>query len=173
MLTLKEVGPGLPGLARRAIESWLQGRALRPEEQAVPAAPVFVSLHDKSGDLRGCMGTLVATEVDVCKETARCAVLSAAKDPRFAPLTRSELEHVHIDVTVLCPLEAIDGPESLDPKRYGVVVSDAKGRRGVLLPDIEGIDDVETQLSIAKRKAGISKNAPVSLQRFEALRCNE
>ena len=173
MLTLKEVGPGLPGLARRAIESWLLGRALCPEEQAVPAAPVFVSLHDESGDLRGCMGTLVATEVDVCKETARCAVLSAAKDPRFAPLTRSELAHVHIDVTVLCPLEAIDGPECLDPKRYGVVVSDAKGRRGVLLPDLEGIDDVDTQLSIAKRKAGIGKNAPVSLQRFEALRFNE
>jgi len=87
--------------------------------------------------------------------------------------TAGDQWQIGIDVTVLCPLEAIDGPESLDPKRYGVVVSDAKGRRGVLLPDLEGIDDVETQLSIAKRKAGISKNAPVSLQRFEALRFNE
>jgi MEMO1 family protein len=146
---------------------------MSPEEQAVPAAPVFVSLHDKSGDLRGCMGTLQATETDVLQETARCAVLAATKDPRFAPLTQSELERVRIDVTVLCPLEAIDGPASLDPKRYGVVVSDAKGHRGVLLPDLEGIDDVETQLSIAKRKAGIGQNVPVSLQRFEAMRFNE
>jgi len=173
VLTLKEVGPGLPGLARRAIESWLQGQALSPQDQEVPAAPVFVSLHDKSGGLRGCMGTLVATEMDVCKETARCAVLSATRDPRFDPITPHELEQVNIDVTVLCPLESIEGPGALDPKRYGVVVSDARGRRGVLLPDLEGIDDVETQLSIAKRKAGIGQNSPVSLQRFEALRFNE
>jgi AMMECR1 domain-containing protein len=119
------------------------------------------------------MGTLAATEVDVFRETARCAVLSASQDPRFEPLTRGELQLVAIDVTVLCPLETIDGPESLDPKRYGVVVSDAKGRRGVLLPDLEGIEDVATQLSIAKRKAGIGQNAPVSLQRFEALRFAE
>ncbi len=119
------------------------------------------------------MGTLVATEDDVCKETARCAVLSATKDPRFEPITRGELDHVAIDVTVLFPLESIEGPESLDPKRFGVVVSDSRGRRGVLLPDLEGINDVATQLSVAKRKAGIGQNSPVTLQRFEAVRFKE
>lgn len=119
------------------------------------------------------MGTLVATEENVFGETARCAVLSASKDPRFQPITREELDEVIIDVTVLCPLESIDDAKSLDPKRYGVVVSDSRGRRGVLLPDLEGIDDVATQLSIARRKAGIGQNVPVSLQRFEALRFKE
>jgi AmmeMemoRadiSam system protein A len=173
VLTLKEVGPSLPRLAREAIEAWLGSQPLSLADRDTPAAPVFVSLHQKTGELRGCMGTLVATEEDVRKETARCAVLSASRDPRFTPLTRSELERVDIDVTVLCPLEVIQGPESLDPKRYGVVVSDAHGRRGVLLPDLEGIEDVQTQLSIAKRKAGIAQGAPFALQRFEALRFNE
>lgn len=151
----------------------MERRRLSLSDPAAPAAPVFVTLHDRGGELRGCMGTLVATEADVCQETARCAVLSASRDPRFSPVTLSELEGLAIDVTVLCPLEAIQGPESLDPKRYGVVVSDAHGRRGVLLPDLEGIDDVQSQLRIARRKAGILQGAPVSLQRFEALRFNE
>lgn len=173
MLTLMDVGPALPGLARQAIEAWLRGQPLSLSDRDVPAAPVFVSLHGKAGELRGCMGTLVATEDDIYKETARCAVLSASRDPRFSPLTRGELEQVNIDVTILCPLEAVQGPEFLDPRRYGVVVSDAQGRRGVLLPNLEGIDDVDMQLSIARRKAGIAPTASVTLQRFEALRFNE
>ena len=170
---MQELGPDLPGLARRAIEAWLEGQHLDPGDQYGPPAPVFVSLHEKSGELRGCMGTLSATEVDVFRETVRCAVLCASKDPRFEPITRGELAQVAIDVTVLCPLEPIDGPQSLDPRRYGVVVSDARGRRGVLLPNLEGIDDVAAQLSIARRKAGIGQSAPVTLQRFEALRFTE
>ena len=173
MRTLQELGPGLPTLARRAIEAWLGGQHLAHSDNNAPAAAVFVSLHDKSGELRGCMGTLLPTEDDVCKETIRCAVLCASKDPRFAPITRGELELVHIDVTVLGPLESIEGPELLDPRRYGVTVSDARGRRGVLLPDLDGIDDVATQLRVARRKAGIGEGVPVSLHRFEALRFTE
>ena len=143
------------------------------EDLPGPAAPVFVTLHMTSGQLRGCMGTLVARETDVRRETIRCAVLAATEDPRFSPLPLDELTGVTIDVTVLCPLESIVGPESLDPKRYGVVVSDAHGHRGVLLPDLEGIDDVETQLSVVRRKAGILPGAKVDMKRFEALRFYE
>ena len=94
-------------------------------------------------------------------------------DPRFEPLQLSELDGVTIDVTVLCPLESVTGPEFLDPKRYGVVVSDKGGRRGVLLPDLDGIDDVQTQLRIVRKKAGIAAGALIDLQRFEALRFGE
>jgi AmmeMemoRadiSam system protein A len=174
MCQLEAIGPGLPTLARQAIDNWLRlRRSLEVDGSEAPAAPVFVSLHTQSGQLRGCMGTLSAQERDVRRETVHCAVLAATRDPRFEPVQLFELESLAIDVTVLCPLESIEGPDALDPKRYGVVVSDRRGRRGVLLPDLAGIDDVETQLSIARRKAGIAQQAPVDLQRFEALRFSE
>ncbi len=174
MSTLAAIGPSLPRLARAAIEHWLRQRAaLDIEDQSAPPAPVFVTLHLLNGELRGCMGTLVARETDVRRETLRCAVLAATEDPRFTPLPLGDLTLVNIDVTVLCPLESITSPEQLDPKRYGVVVSDGQGHRGVLLPDLPGIDDVETQLRIVRRKAGISSQALIDLKRFEALRFYE
>jgi AmmeMemoRadiSam system protein A len=168
---LTVIGPTLPSLARSAIDLWLRkGSRLNIETVPAPAAPVFVTLHSDDGQLRGCMGTLVAREPDVRWETVRCAILAATDDPRFASLPLDELVHVTIDVTVLCPMEPIGTSELLDPKRYGVVVSDAQGRRGVLLPDLEGIDDVETQLRIVRRKAGIPLGAKMDMKRFEALR---
>ncbi len=172
--TLAAIGPSLPLLARVAIEYWLrQHESMNIDDLSAPAAPVFVTLHLTGGELRGCMGTLVAREPDVRRETLRCAVLAATQDPRFAPLPLQELERVTIDVTILCPLEPIAGPEFLDPRRYGVVVSDGQGRRGVLSPDLDGIDDVETQLTVARRKAGISPKVLIDLKRFEALRFYE
>ena len=174
MSRLASIGPTLPPLARDAIEHWLREHiAIRIEEPSAPAAPVFVTLRMVSGQLRGCMGTLVARESDVRRETIRCAILAATDDPRFVPLPLDELTHVTIDVTILCPLESVAGPEFLDPKRYGVVVTDVHGRRGVLLPDLEGIDDVQTQLSIVRRKAGIAPGARIEMKRFEALRFYE
>ena len=65
--------------------------------------------------------------------------------------------------------EDIDSPSELDIKRYGVIVS--KGyRKGLLLPNLEGVDTVEEQISIARQKAGISADDPVKLQRFEVVR---
>jgi AMMECR1 domain-containing protein len=172
--TLAAIGPSLPLLARDAIEYWLRHHeSMNVDDRAAPAAPVFVTLHLPRGELRGCMGTLVARERDVRRETLHCAVLAATRDPRFTPVPLQELQRIAIDVTVLCPLESICGPEFLDPKRYGVVVCDVEGRRGVLLPDLDGIDDVNTQLTIARRKAGIAAMAPVELKRFEALRFYE
>ena len=59
--------------------------------------------------------------------------------------------------------------EMLDPKRYGVIV-ESGGRRGLLLPDLAGVDTVAEQLSIACRKGGIDPNGPVKLWRFEVVR---
>jgi hypothetical protein len=94
-------------------------------------------------------------------------------DTRFEAVQLPELDTLKIDVTVLHRPRSVRGPEDLDPKRYGVVVRDGHGRQGILLPDLQGIDDVATQLSVARRKAGIAPEAPVLLQRFAALRFHE
>ncbi len=68
------------------------------------------------------------------------------------------------------PAEVIDSPDQLDVKKYGVIVSKG-GKRGLLLPDLEGVDTVEKQLEIAKQKAGLSpQETGCTLQRFEVVR---
>ncbi len=160
-------------LARRAVE--LAARSHRildsvPEDLAggfedLPRA-CFVSLHDARGDLRGCIGTLEPCCASLGLEILHNAYSAALKDRRFAPLTAAELPGLQVKVDVLGPLEPVAGPDSLDPRRYGVVVSSSDGRRGVLLPDLEGVDRVEQQLDIARRKAGIGAGERVQLARF-------
>lgn len=156
-------------VAREAIAAHLEGRRYRPPALPAPwtaAQPVFVSLHDPSGELRGCIGHLSRTCGTLAEEVAAVAVLAATEDPRFPPVDRAELDGLSVEVSVLNDPVPIPGPEALDPRRYGVVVH-AGRRRGVLLPDLEGIDTVAEQLAIARRKAGISPHEAVSLERFE------
>lgn len=160
-------------LARRAVEAAARtGRHLEavPEDLAarIDAAPraCFVSLHDDRGELRGCIGTLEACTASLGREVLRNAFSAALQDRRFSPLTAAELPGLQVKVDVLSPLEPIPGPEDLDPRDYGVVVSTADGRRGVLLPDLEGVDTVGQQLDIACRKAGIGTAERVQLARF-------
>jgi AmmeMemoRadiSam system protein A len=134
---------------------------------------VFVTLHDREKHLRGCIGTLSAQQSDVFEETAHNAVSAATRDPRFEAVTREELDELTIDVTVLHPLQAIQSEAELDPRRYGVVVRDPSGRQGVLLPDLPGVDDVATQVHIARQKARIAEGVTVSLFRFLAERFEE
>jgi len=166
----------LPTVAREAIAARLAGREPQPPASATGElarrAPVFVTLKI-AGELRGCMGELVARHEDLVAETVDRAVVAALGDPRFPPLTVDELSRCTIDVTILDPLEPIDSPERLDPARYGVEVSDSLGRRGVLLPGIEGIETVAQQIDIARRKAGIPENAEFALRRFLATRIDE
>ena len=54
-------------------------------------------------------------------------------------------------------------------KRYGVIVS-CGYKRGLLLPDLEGVDTVEDQISIAMQKGGITPDDNYKLQRFEVVR---
>ena len=167
MQTLDAIGPSLPGVARRAIESWLRGEQTRPgEESGGPPAPVFVTLRTMDGALRGCIGTLRSTEADVTRETARSAVLAASRDPRFAPVTAEELSDLRVEVSVLFPEERVASTDELDPIEYGVVVRDGQGRQGVLLPNIEGVTEVRDQVDIARRKAGILEGVPLWLSRF-------
>jgi AmmeMemoRadiSam system protein A len=128
---------------------------------------VFVTLRAIDGALRGCVGSVVASQADIVSETARSAVLAATKDPRFPPVSTPELAALLIEVSVLGPEELVSGPSELDPQRYGVIVRDGSGRQGLLLPGISGIDDASAQVDVARRKAGIAPDAAVRLFRFE------
>ena len=129
---------------------------------------VFVSIH-KNGNLRGCIGTLYPTTKCVAQEIIFNAISAATEDPRFNPITEDELDDLEINVDVLTTPEDIDDPVYLDPKKYGVIVTSGM-KKGVLLPDLEGVDTIEEQIRIAKRKAGINDNEEIKLKRFEVIR---
>ncbi|WP_027718454.1 AmmeMemoRadiSam system protein A [Desulfovirgula thermocuniculi] len=156
-------------VARRALENYFAGKEEREEEKEIPPefarrAGVFVSLH-KEGQLRGCIGTVTPQHKNIVEEVAANALAAALRDPRFPPVTADELADLEIKVDVLSPPEPVQGPQDLDPKKYGVIVKSG-GRQGLLLPDIEGVDTVEEQLEIARKKAGIGPGEPVQLYRF-------
>ena len=143
------------------------GRAL-PVPEPTPSemrarAGVFVSIK-KSGQLRGCVGTFFSTEETIAHEVIANAIKSASADPRFPPIDESELADLTISVDVLSEPESCDETQ-LDPSRFGVIV-ESGWRRGLLLPDLEGVESIADQLGIAKSKAGIRKDESVDVFRF-------
>ena len=121
------------------------------------------------GSLRGCIGTISPTTSSIADEIIRNAISAGTEDPRFPPVTEDELSRLEYSVDVLGKAEKIESMDELDPLRYGVIVS--KGhRRGLLLPNLEGVETAEKQISIALRKAGISPNEDYQLERFEVVR---
>ena len=139
-----------------------------PDELINSRKAAFVTIH-KKGNLRGCIGTFLPVHSSLAEEIIENAILAATEDPRFYPIREEELSELEINVDVLSTPETIDSLDELDPKRYGVIVQ--KGfKRGLLLPDLEGVDTVEEQISIAKEKAGIGEDEEVTLQRFEVVR---
>ena len=155
-------------LATEAVHTFVKsGRALSAPEP-IPSkmrrqAGVFVSIK-KGGQLRGCLGTFFPTEETIAHEVIANAVKSASADPRFPPITESELAGLTISVDVLSEPEPCDETQ-LDPSRFGVIV-ESGWRRGLLLPDLEGVDTVANQVNIARNKAGIREGEPVNLLRF-------
>jgi len=131
-------------------------------------AGVFVSLK-KHGQLRGCIGTIEPITKNIGLEVQRNAVAAACHDPRFEPVALTELDELEYSVDILNSPEKIEELEDLDPKRYGVIVS-AGVRRGLLLPNLDGINTAAEQVAIAKQKAGIGEDEVVGLERFEVVR---
>ena len=162
-------------LARLSVETFVRtGRPAAlpsdtPEELLQQRAGAFVTLHER-GELRGCIGTISATESSIALEIIRNGIHACSRDPRFEPVRENELDHISYSVDILGKAEAIQSPDELDPHRYGVIVT--KGwKRGLLLPNLDGINTVADQLSIAKRKAGIDPtDTDVQLERFEVVR---
>ncbi len=139
-----------------------------PEELYHNRAGAFVSLKE-DGRLRGCIGTIQAVRGSLAEEIMHNAVSACLEDPRFAPVEDWEVERLTISVDVLGETEKISSPEELDVTRYGVIVT--KGaRRGLLLPNLEGVDTIEQQIAIARQKAGIKEYESVELERFEVIR---
>ncbi len=161
-------------LARRTIEEYARARQVPelpeglPEEMYQERAGVFVSIKE-NGSLRGCIGTIEPSSESLAQEIIYNAVSASARDPRFSPVEPEELDRLTITVDVLGPVEPVDSPLMLDVKRYGIIVS-REGSRGLLLPNLDGVDTVEEQIGIAKRKAGIGENEEVELMRFEVQR---
>ena len=147
---------------RLAIPNWV------PADLRTRRAACFVSIHEE-GDLRGCIGTLEPCRDSLASEVIDNAISACSRDPRFAPVRADELPLLDVNVDVLTEPEAIESARELDPARFGVIVSRG-GRRGVLLPDLDGVDTVAQQVAIAKRKAGIGADEPVALERFEVTR---
>jgi MEMO1 family protein len=157
-------------LARSAIEAYVRdGSVLEPAPLSDPDLPTragaFVSLH-RNGSLRGCIGTIAPTKPSLAEEVVGNAIEAAANDPRFSPVLASELGDLDVKVDVLHEAEQIASLDELDVKRYGCIVS-CGYRRGLLLPDLDGVDDVNTQVSIAMQKGGILPNEPVCIERFQ------
>ena len=140
-----------------------------PREMTSRKAGVFVSIHE-NGQLRGCIGTTAPTTANIAREIMQNAVSASTRDPRFRPIRPSELPMLEISVDVLEAPEEIEDESMLDVKRYGVIVERGR-RRGLLLPDLEGVDSVEQQIEIARRKAGIpDDDEEIKLYRFEVTR---
>jgi AmmeMemoRadiSam system protein A len=163
----------LAKLARESIESFIRGdKVVAPPASLTPemeqAAGVFVCLKI-GGELRGCIGTFEPTTANVAEEIIHNAISAAVRDPRFPPVAQAELDKLDVSVDVLTPPEPIEGLDQLDPRRYGVIVSRGY-RRGLLLPDLEGVDTARQQVDIARRKAGIGPTELVQLHRFEVKR---
>jgi AmmeMemoRadiSam system protein A/AmmeMemoRadiSam system protein B len=161
-------------LARLAVETFVKSE----RRIAVPSglgpelvnrmAGVFVSIH-KDGNLRGCIGTIDATRASVAEEIISNGISAASRDNRFDPIRQGELDNLEYNVDVLGPHEKVTDKSQLDVKRYGVIVQNFHGR-GLLLPDLAGVDTVDQQIAIARQKAGIDEGEPVELFRFQVTR---
>ena len=171
----KEFEDAYVRLARQTIEAYVGERKqisipkYLPQEMYESRAGVFVSLKEE-GRLRGCIGTIAPVQKNIAEEIIANAISASTKDPRFHPVQPDELDKLVYSVDVLGTPEAITSPDELDVKRYGVIVT--KGRkRGLLLPNLDGVDTIEDQITIAKQKAGISTyDDDVQLERFEVVR---
>jgi len=170
-IIIKEMS-SLVRLAKKTVETYVaEGKTPQPEEltpEMRGRTGVFVSIH-KFGELRGCIGTIEPTEKNVAEEIINNAINSATRDPRFPPIAPNELKDISYSVDVLTTPEPIDSQDQLDPKKYGVIV-EAGMRRGLLLPDLEGVDTVDYQIEICRQKAGIAPDEPIKLYRFEVRR---
>lgn len=162
------------GLAEKTIRAYIkEGKKINlnenlPREILEDQAGTFVTIH-KNGDLRGCIGTIGPTTGSIGEEIIQNAISASTRDPRFPKLTEDELEDLEISVDVLMEPEPIETLDDLDVKKYGVIVS-KDFRRGLLLPNLEGVDTPEYQVSIALQKAGISPDEDFKMERFEVIR---
>lgn len=166
----------VPNLAKKTIEEYiLHGKMYEINEdlseELKREAGVFVTLK-KNGDLRGCIGTVRPTQKNIAAEVQKNAISAAEHDPRFPAVSGDELSEIDYSVDIIGEMEKVDNKEELNPKKYGIMVKGGH-QSGLLLPDLEGVDTVEKQINIARKKAGLSKNDDIEIYRFEVKRYKE
>jgi AmmeMemoRadiSam system protein A len=172
--SINESNDLLVDLAKRSILYYLNTKKVlnipedTPEYLFQERAGVFVSLK-RYGSLRGCIGTIEPVRKNLAEEIIHNAISAAAFDPRFEPVKLAEVDYLSISVDVLKSPEKVYSLKELDPLKYGVIVSSGS-RKGLLLPNIEGVETVREQINIALQKAGISSNEQYSLEKFEVIR---
>lgn len=161
--------------ASNVIEHWVKNRS-QPQADAnseifMTKAACFVSLHTTDGGLRGCIGTIEPRCLDLAHEIIENAIAAAERDSRFNPVEEHELQNIYVTVDVLSEPE-LTTPNGLDPSKYGLIISDGHFRRGVLLPALEGVKNVDEQIRIVKRKAGLANvdNNLLKFYRFTSTR---
>ena len=166
----------LVALARATVEQYVRTGSV-PAAPTLPSgmperAACFVSIHTAStGELRGCIGTIEPVQPTLADEVIENAVSASTRDPRFPAIAPCELDDLSISVDVLFPPEPATVAD-LDERRYGVIVTQGF-KRGLLLPDLEGVDTVEEQIRIACMKAGIDPRGGfdrIDIERFEVVR---
>jgi AmmeMemoRadiSam system protein B/AmmeMemoRadiSam system protein A len=160
-------------LAKEAVEGYVREGNIIPPPAKLNAglkkqAGVFVSLY-KFGRLRGCIGTFEATKENIAQEIIVNAVNSATRDPRFPPVTTSELKDIEYSVDVLTIPRPVKDKKKLNPKKHGLIV-ECDSRKGLLLPNLDGVDSIDQQISICCQKAGIMMDEPVKLYYFKVKR---
>ncbi len=161
-------------LARLSLEAYVKTGKRAPMPDDLPddlagrQAGVFVSLK-KDGRLRGCIGTISPEMGSIAEEIMHNAVSAGTGDPRFDPVEEDELDALVYSVDVLGEAVPIESIMQLDAARYGVIVTRGH-RRGLLLPNLEGVDTPEQQVAIALQKAGIRKDDAYTMERFEVVR---
>jgi hypothetical protein len=163
----------ITGLAKVSVEAYIREGKMTTPPEPLPAemsgkSGVFVCLK-KAGELRGCIGTYLPSCASVAEEVISNAIAAATKDTRFGPVTEDELEELSYSVDVLTCPEKVENVKDLNPRKYGVIVVSGF-RRGLLLPDLQGVDTVDEQLRISKMKAGILPHEDVEIYRFEVIR---
>ena len=160
-------------LAKKTIEKYIKEEKVLPSPADIPTemkakAGVFVSIK-KKGELRGCIGTFEPTKANIAEEIIANAISASTHDPRFLPIEKEELPDLDISVDVLSKPQKVNSKSELDAKKYGVIVA-AGPRRGLLLPDLPGVNSPDEQIAICLRKAGIGENEKLELYRFEVKR---
>jgi AmmeMemoRadiSam system protein A len=160
-------------LAKKSIEAFIrEGRIIEPPETPLPEmnekAGVFVCIK-KNGQLRGCIGTFNPCYGCVAIEIIKNAISAATGDPRFHPVQEDELEGLEYCVDILSPPEKVKDLKELDPKKYGIILV-CGNRKGLLLPDLDGVDTVDEQIRITRIKACILPEEETELYRFDVKR---
>ncbi|RCW49280.1 MULTISPECIES: AmmeMemoRadiSam system protein A [unclassified Halanaerobium] len=163
-------------LARKSVEAYVKSGIQIDVPDDLPEilqqrCGAFVTLK-KNNKLRGCIGTIKAVQKNAAEEIICNAISAAEKDPRFSPVQKDELDELEISVDLLSEPEKVKSLDELDPKKYGIIVQ-GNHQTGLLLPDLDGIDTVEKQIAVARKKAGLSESEDITIYRFSVRRFEE